>query len=59
MEEQRAFMVWSQDQFGDQHLFSTGDFDRASAAYHAMRERYGNAVANEGLEAAMSRAGAG
>lgn len=55
MEEQRAFMVWSQDKFGDQHLFSTGDFDRASAAYHAMRERYGNALANDGLEAAMIR----
>ncbi len=59
MEEHPVFMVSSHDAFGDQHLFATDDLDRASAAYHAMKERYGNVLVNDGLAEAMNLTEAG
>lgn len=53
MQEERAFMIWSLDKSGDHHLFATDDLERATTAYHTMKERHGNALANEGLSEAV------
>ena len=49
MQEEQAFMVWAQDKNGDHHLFATNDLERAITAFHGMKERFGNALPNEGL----------
>ena len=54
--DKRIYMVGSEDEFGDQHVFMSEDFERARAALTAMRARYGNAEVNGGLGDALRAA---
>jgi hypothetical protein len=51
--DERTYMVGSEDENGDQHVFMSEDFERAIAALAAMQERYGNVMTNAGLKEAM------
>lgn len=51
--DDRTYMVGSEDENGDQHVFMSENLKRAIAALAAMQERYGNVMTNAGLKDAM------
>jgi len=57
--EERIYMVSAEDELGDQHVFMTGDCERALAAYHRLKAQYGNVRMNDAVAEALSDRPAG
>ncbi|MGN6538028.1 MAG: hypothetical protein ACTHKQ_20145 [Mesorhizobium sp.] len=57
--EERTYIVGAEDELGDQHVFMTGDRERALAAYHRLKAQYGAVRMNEAVADALSDGPAG